>query len=196
MHEDYLLLQLSSNGVGCSPQVWSQYTCILFVKTIRWFVKRFRYCKERLKERMIYLNIKREEKHFGSIQLLFLEELHAVTQALFLKKLFSFFPVSFFFFTIQCRVYVRIISWRNKKAISSEVSVNTNGIRSIAISSNIYNSCTYLFDPFFYSLLLLFESSFIVVIIVICIIQLMALWVDGWKTSYGAHGIKSYTSWH
>ena len=47
-------------------------------------------------------------------------------------------------------------------AISSEVSVNTNGIRSIAISSNIYNSCAYLFDPFFYSyylsLLLLLSS--------------------------------------
>ena len=80
----------------------------------------------------------------------------------FFIYLFSFFPVSFFFFTIQCRVYVRIISWRNKKAISDEVSVNTNRIRSIAISSNFYNSCTYLFDPFFYSyhlsLLLLLSS--------------------------------------
>ena len=38
---------------------------------------------------------------------------------------------------------MKIISWRNKKAISSEVSVNTDGIRSIAISS------TYLF-PFFF----------------------------------------------
>ena len=48
-------------------------SCILFVKTLHWLTIRFRYCKERLKERMIYLNIKREEKHFSSIQLLFLE---------------------------------------------------------------------------------------------------------------------------
>ncbi|KAL4645692.1 hypothetical protein ACB092_02G253300 [Castanea dentata] len=37
-------------------------SCILFVKTLHWLTKRFRYCKERLKERMIYLNIKREVK--------------------------------------------------------------------------------------------------------------------------------------
>ena len=46
---------------------------------------------------MIYLNIKREEKHFGSIQLLFLEELHATTQALFYLFIF-FFPCLFFLF--------------------------------------------------------------------------------------------------
>ena len=46
---------------------------------------------------MIHLNIKREEKHFGSIQLLFLEELHAATQALFYLFIF-FFPSLFFLF--------------------------------------------------------------------------------------------------
>ena len=70
-------------------------SCIPFVKTLHWLTKRFRYCKERLKERMMYLNIKREEKHFSSIQLLFLEELHAATQALFS---FLFFPSLFFVF--------------------------------------------------------------------------------------------------
>ena len=73
-------------------------SCILFVKTLHWLTKRFRYCKERLKERMIYLNIKREEKHFSSIQLLFLEELHAATQALF-SFFFSFFSQSLFCFS-------------------------------------------------------------------------------------------------
>ena len=106
-------------------------SCILFVKTLHWLTIRFRYCKERLKERMIYLNIKREEKHFSSIQLLFWKSC--------MQPHKPFFLFSFFFFTIQCRVYVKIISWRNKKVISSEDSVNTDGIRSIAISSNFYN---------------------------------------------------------
>ena len=72
-------------------------SCILFVKTLHWFTKRFRYCKVQLKERMINLNIKREEKHFGNIQLLFLEELHTATQALFYLFIF-FFPSLFFLF--------------------------------------------------------------------------------------------------
>ena len=66
-----------------------------------------------------------------------------------------FVSLSFFFlFTIQCRVYVRIILLRNKKAISSEVSVGTNGTMTLSQFQILILSTIRVF--------LLLERSFVV----------------------------------
>ena len=149
-------------------------SCILFVKTLHWFMKRFGYCKERLKESMINLNIKREEKHFGSIQTLPGRVAYSHTSPFLF--IYFLFPSLFFLFHNSMQSICENHGETRRQFPTRFLSIPME-IRSIAISSNFYNSCTYLFDPFF--LQLLFESSFIVVIIVICIIQRMALWVDG-----------------
>ena len=119
---------------------------ILFVKTLHWFMKMFRYCKERLKERMINLNIKREEKQFGSIQILPGRVAYSHTSPfLFIYFLFSQSLFSFSQFNVE---YMwELYHGETRRQFPTRFLSIPMEIRSIAISSNFYNSCTHLFDP-------------------------------------------------
>jgi hypothetical protein len=113
--------------------------CILFV-TPYCCMMRLRYCKEQLEERMTYIKYQvREDKYFECLRALSGRSLEArqffffffcfFGRLLFLSSHSSMF---FFLFTIQCKVYVRMILLRNN-AIPSE-PINTNGIRTTPLS--------------------------------------------------------------
>ena len=110
--------------------------CILFV-TPYCCMMRFRYCKEQLEGRMTYIKYQvRVDKYFECLRALSGRSLEA-RQFLFIffgRLLFlsSHSSMFFFLFTIQCKVYVRMILLRNN-AIPSE-PINTNGIRTTPLS--------------------------------------------------------------